>query len=111
VECPFGRSGGFPGPCVGLSDVRAHGICAASRLNCLSPSVGPIHEFTNPNLLNSCEDASGVPCACMVLDTQAFPPDPEREFEVGHVVTADGCRAYQALFPDVRCVDAEWRPI
>jgi len=47
----------------------------------------------------------------MVLDTQDFPPDPEREFEVGHVVTADGCRAYQALFPDVRCVDAEWRPI
>lgn len=103
VLCPDDRSGG-PGACVGVSDIRGHGVCAGDIV-VASPRVDASSRST---FLEWCAGRVGGECVYLILRPQAFPVD----YEIGYPVLRDACTRYHALFPDsTACVDADWNEV
>ena len=88
------------GPCVGVSEDRAYGVCAFHAAQCQEGN-----EDLNRVVVGNCTAELGRPCTCIVLSSSRTDVP-----EVGHPVELEACRAYAGVFPSVKCVDADWAP-
>lgn len=98
----------FSHDCVGRSDSRSFGVCAADGVRCSASNVGSV-------LHNVCsygyrEEWLGADATCLCMVTQ---PQPDwAEEELGWVVPARSCLEYQRAFPDsVDCRDEEYERV
>lgn len=91
--------------CVGISDRRTLGACAASTFELCKPDH-PATRMCSGGLWSPFGDD---PCVCLTLE------DPERPgtfFDWGWATLEDTCRRYRDLYPDqVRCRADDWAEV
>ncbi len=96
--------------CVGRSDRRGVGVCAANTIALCSREGRTADEACqNVNAFHDDPALSvygGEPCACLALED---PRAPGTFFEWGWAILAESCLEYRALYPDqVRCLGNDW---
>lgn len=114
-DCPWPDP--FPQPfyppdyavaCIGRSDTRGLGVCAANSNRICAPDWPPNFVCQNGVFGDPSLGAyGGEPCACVVT------ADPSGTFPAwGWATLAESCLQYQALYPDqVRCYGDDWEPL
>jgi len=93
----------FEYDCVGRSNARSFGVCAADDRRCSASNVGQALR----NICGNREEFLGSDAECLCMVTQPQPPGLDEE--LGWVVPARSCLEYQRVFPEsVDCRDEQY---